>query len=206
MIVKDDFLKTTLINDIEFKKTTAQLDEDKKEKEKRLDDERPRKCPKCLKDYMPKDTKFGDCHYHDGFIVDCEKPREHLTDDEARAIMQRAEMLREEEENSTTKLPFPKLLWSCCRQRFNSGREAGCKTSNCGLPEELVGKVDMQTDDYMAKVQEYFMKNSVGIEKLNQFVENYKKVKPHLGVTTTAAASAGRSTTTSSSYSTTAKK
>ena len=65
-IVKDAYLKTTLINDIEFKKTSVQIDEDRKEEEERVDDEGSCKCSKCFRDYLLKDTKFGDGHYHDG--------------------------------------------------------------------------------------------------------------------------------------------
>ena len=176
MIVKDKYLKTTLINDIEFKKTTAQLDEDIKEEEKRVDDERPRKCPKCFKEYIPKDTKFGDCHYHDGFIIDMEKPKEHLNVDQARAIMQQAELLREDEENAATKTPFPKLVWACCGHRYGDNRPE-CRTSRCGLPKELEDEVDMKMDDYMTRAQEHFMKNPEAIAKLSQRLENYKKPK-----------------------------
>jgi histone deacetylase complex regulatory component SIN3 len=201
MIVKDEYLRTNLINDIEFKKTAVQLDEWAKEEEKRLDDERPRKCPKCFHDFIPKDTKFGDCHYHDGFIVDCEKPQEHLTADRARAIMQHVAMLREEEENKPLKTPFPKFLWACCGQRY-SDNQMGCRTSSCGLPEELEGEVDMRIVDYMAKVQEHFMNNPDAIDKLSQIIQNYKLSRKSVAGTSTTI-STGRS---NSSYFTTTPK
>lgn len=170
----------------------AQQDEKMKGEEKRLDDERPRKCPKCCKDYMPKDTKFGDCHYHDGFIVDLDNAQKRLTVDQARLIMQKAAMIREQEENSSNKTPLPRLMWVCCEQ-FYGDHQSECRISSCGLPEELKGEVDMQTDDYMAKVQEYFMQNDDLIRKSNQLAENYKKPKKQSAAITTTV-TAGRST------------
>ena len=195
IIVKDAYLKSTLIKDIEFKKTTAQQDEEMKEEEKRIDDERPRKCPKCFKDYMPKDTKFGDCHYHDGFIIDPENSKKALTVDQARIIMQRAAIIKEEEETSTSKTPLPKLLWTCCGH-FYGENQSGCRISSCGLPEELKSEVNMQTDDYMAKVEEYFMQNADAITKRDQLMKNYKKPEKQSVVTMTLA-TAGRYTDTS---------
>ena len=198
IIVKDAYLKSTLIKDIEFKKTTAQYDEESKDERKRIDDERPRKCPKCFKDYMPKDAKFGDCHYHDGFIINHDNPKEHLTADQARVIMQQAAILKEEQENPNNKIPLPKLFWVCCGCLYGDN-QSECRISCCGLPEELIGKVNMQTDDYMAKVQEYFMQNPDAIEKSKHLIESYRKTKKSSTAATTSTA-AGRST---GSYTTT---
>jgi len=183
MIVKDTYLKSTLIKDIEFKKTMAQIKEEKYEKNKCEDDERSRKCPKCFKDYIPKDTKFGDCHYHDGFIIDCDKPIETavITVEAARLRMQQAELIKEEEENATVKTPLPKLFWSCCLRRFG-GSHPECRISKCGLPEELENQVDMKRDNYMKIVQEHFMKNEVTINNAKKFIEDYKK-RPKPGPT-----------------------
>ena len=136
MIVKDTYLKTTLVDDIEFKKTAAQQEEENQEEEKRLDDERVRRCPKCFRDYLPKDTKFGDCHFHDGFVIDSTNPDVAMTPDHAQMIMQRAEILKEREENVQNKTPMPMLLWVCCGQRYGNN-QSGCRISGCGLPEEL---------------------------------------------------------------------
>ncbi|CAF3047343.1 unnamed protein product [Rotaria sp. Silwood2] len=176
IIVKDDYLKSTLINDIEFKKTTAQIDEEQREKEKCEDDERSRKCPKCFRDYIPKDTKFGDCHYHDGFVIDCDKPIETspIAIKEARLKMQQAELMKDEEENATVKTPLPKLVWSCCLHRYGSSHPE-CRISKCGLPEELEDTVDMKRDDYMKIVEEHFMKNQVAVDNTKKFIEDYKK-------------------------------
>ena len=173
MIIKDTYLKTTLVNDIEFKKTSAEDDEEAREEEKRLDDERSRRCPKCFKDYLPKDTKFGDCHYHDGFIVDFTNPNTALTVDQAQMIMQRAEILKEKEENVTYKTPMPVLLWVCCGQRY-ANNQSGCRISDCGLPEELKNSLDMAKVDYMAYVQNYFMNNYDAIGKQKLMIENFR--------------------------------
>lgn len=78
------------VKDIEFeRRTSAQLDE-----EKRVDDERPRQYPKYCQDYLLTDTKFCDCHYHDGYAIDVDEPRAGLAIDQARMKMQRAEILK----------------------------------------------------------------------------------------------------------------
>lgn len=174
IIVKDVYLKTTLIQDIEFRKTQAQQDEERKEEEKRIDDERPRKCPKCFKDYVPKDSRFGECSYHDGFIIDFDKPAESLTADKARAMMQRIALIRDQEENKAEKTPFPRLIWVCCGHLYSES-QTGCRTASCGLPELLEEKINMQSDDYLTKVQEYFMQNPEAIEKRNQLLRDLKK-------------------------------
>jgi hypothetical protein len=163
-----------LINDIEFKRTKAQIDEEKHEKEKCEDDERARKCPKCSKDYIPKDTKFGDCHYHDGIIMDCDKPFEvsYVTSKAAESKMRQVELIKEEEENSTVKTPLPKLVWSCCKQRY-VGAHSGCRTSKCGLPEGKEDQIDMEN------VEEYFKKcfdqNETARTDAENFLKDYKK-------------------------------
>lgn len=187
IIVKDLYLKTTLIKDIEFQKTRAQQDEEMKEEEKRIDDERPRKCPKCSKDYVPKDARFGECYYHDGFIIDLEKPEVSLTADKARAIMQRIELIREQEENKAEKTPLPRLLWVCCGHRYGES-QMGCRTASCGLPEQLEGEISMQSDDYLTKVQEYFMQSPNAIEKRNQLLRDLNKPEiPSIGTKTSTA-------------------
>ena len=176
MVVKDPYLKSTLIKDIEFQKTMAQINEEKYEKEKSEDDERSRKCPKCFRDYIPKDTKFGDCHYHDGFIIDCDKPIEAavVSVEIARLRMQQAELLKEEEEHAQVKTPVPKLFWSCCQNRFG-GTHPECRISKCGLPEELESQVNMKCDDYMKIVEQHFMKNKVAMDNAKKIIEEYKK-------------------------------
>ncbi|CAF0857699.1 unnamed protein product [Adineta ricciae] len=188
MVVKDPYLKSTLIKDIEFKKTTAQINEEEYEKEKSEDDERSRKCPKCFRDYVPKDTKFGDCHYHDGFIIDCDKPIEAavVTIEVARLRMQQAELLKEEEEHTPVKTPVPKLFWSCCQHRYG-GTHPECRISKCGLPEELESQVNMKRDDYMTIVEQHFMKNKMAINNAKKIIEEYKKrPKPRLNLPTSS--------------------
>lgn len=185
IIVKDNYLKTTLIKDLEFKKTTAQEDEEMKEEEKRIDGERPRQCPKCFKDYLPKDTKFGDCHYHDGFLVDVEKPDAPLTVNTARLIIQRAELIREQEEHATNKTPFPRLVWVCCGRRYGDS-QMPCRVSSCGLPEKLKDKVNMQTDDYMVEVEKCFLENSETLEKHHQLRKNLEKLPTSSTATATS--------------------
>ncbi|CAF4534848.1 unnamed protein product [Didymodactylos carnosus] len=90
MIVKDPWLKNTLIDDIEFKKSTAQLNKEQAEEDKRIDEETSRKCSKCLRSYTPKEARDGNCHYHPGFVGDINQPRERLTSEKAQVILQRA--------------------------------------------------------------------------------------------------------------------
>ena len=187
IIVKENFLKTSLVNEIEFRKTAAQQDEETKEEQKRLDDERSRRCPKCFKDYLPKNTKFGDCHYHDGFIVDVNKPDVALTMEQARMKMQQAEVLREHEENAAQKTPVPMLLWVCCGERYGNNQLGGCRISDCGLPDDLKDVIDMTSNDYMEIVQELFMNNPEAVEKQAQLKTNFRSGIVNVASTTSAA-------------------
>ncbi|CAF0843802.1 unnamed protein product [Didymodactylos carnosus] len=108
IIVEDEYLKDLLISDIKFKKTSTQLKQEEDSEEKRRDDEKSRKCPKCLQNYIPSKTNYGNCHYHDGFVVDIDHPDSRLTDDQAQALMQRAKFGKVSEQD------VPKLVWACC--------------------------------------------------------------------------------------------
>jgi hypothetical protein len=189
MIVKDPWLKNTLIDDIEFKKSTSQLNKEQEEEEKRIDEETPRKCPKCLRNYTPKEVRDGSCHYHTGFIVDIDKPNERLTGEKAQAILQQSLLQKLPEQD------IPKLLWACCLRKYGDTLQP-CETGKCGLPAELEDTVSMKNTDYITVVQEYFKKNPAAIKNLEEFLRNYRQtpttrpatttpIKPSTGTTTT---------------------
>ncbi|CAF5164585.1 unnamed protein product, partial [Rotaria sp. Silwood1] len=142
MIVKDPWLKNTLVDDIEFRKSSAQVLIDDTDEKKRIDGETSRKCPKCLRNYTPKEARDGSCYYHPGFVVDIDHPNEQLTSEKAQAILQCALLQKLSEQE------MPKLLWACCLRRYGESIQP-CETGKCGLPKELEDKVQMNNDDYI---------------------------------------------------------
>ena len=175
VIVKDPWLKNTLIDDIEFKKSTTQLSKEQEEKEKLIDEEKSRKCPKCLRNYTPKEARDGYCHYHPGFVVDIDRPSDRLTSERAQVILQRSILKKLPEEE------MPKLVWACCLRRYGDSFQA-CETGKCGLPTELEDTVTMRDDNYIDKVQEYFKNNQTADKNLKQFLESYKSSTTQLSM------------------------
>lgn len=166
MLVKDPWLKQTLIGDIAFQKSSTQLTQEQQVEAKRIDEETSKKCPKCLRSYTPKEVRDGNCHYHSGFVVDIKRPNEHLTTDEAQVIRQ-CSILRKLPEDE-----MPKLVWACCLHRYGETFHA-CETGKCGLPKELEGKVDINDANCAQKVQEYFKTNQVAKDNLKNFLQRY---------------------------------
>jgi len=167
MIVKDPWLKHTLIEDIAFQKSSAQLNQEKQEEDKRLEEETSRKCPKCLRNYTPKETRDGNCQYHPGFVVDIKRPHEHLTSEQAQSILQCAILKKLPEEE------MPKLFWACCLHRYGESYQS-CETGKCGLPKELEGKVNMNDEKYINQVQEHFKANLSAKKNLEEFLNRYE--------------------------------
>ncbi|CAF5031877.1 unnamed protein product, partial [Rotaria sp. Silwood1] len=87
MIVKHPLLRSLLVDDIEFKKTSTQIKQELIDKEKREDDESVKQCPKCQQNYIPCQANHGSCHYHDGYVYYLDESRE-LSDNEANMITQ----------------------------------------------------------------------------------------------------------------------
>ncbi|CAF1220467.1 unnamed protein product [Didymodactylos carnosus] len=166
MLVKDPWLKHTLIEDIAFQKSSAQLSQEKQEEDKRLDEETSRKCPKCLRSYTPKETRDGSCHYHPEFVVDINRPDEHLTSEQAQSILQCAMLNKLPEER------MPKLFWACCLHKYGESYQS-CETGICGLPKELEEKVNMNDEKYINQVQEHFKANASAKKNLRDFLNRY---------------------------------
>ncbi|CAM4861665.1 unnamed protein product [Rotaria socialis] len=214
MIVKDSWLKNQLINDIEFQKSISQLNKEHEEEEKRIDEETPRKCPKCLRNYMPKEARDGNCHYHTGFVVDIDKPNERLIGEKAQAILQHSLLQKLSEQDMPKLDPVPETIgstgriespgWACCLRKYGDSLQP-CETGKCGLPAELEDTVNMKNNDYITVVQEYFKKNSAAIKNLEEFLRNYKQtatrtvttipIQPSTGITATTIGTNMRSTT-----------
>ena len=168
MIIKHPLLLSLLIEDIAFKKTSQQLKQEKDEEEKRIDDETAKKCPKCLQNYIPSKTNYGNCHYHDGFVYDLDR-NSRLTSDEAQYMMQKAKLLNLNNDQ------MPKLIWACCLGRY--GVDQPCQTGLCGLPDELKDRPDINSskEDPIVLVQQHFKKNRIAEEKIKTFVESYRQ-------------------------------
>jgi hypothetical protein len=170
MVVKDPWLRDTLIDDIEFQKSSAQLLAEKTEKNTRQDEETPRKCPKCLRNYVPKEARDGNCYYHPGFVVDINDPTKHITGEEAQEVLQCAILYKLPEEK------MPKLVWACCLRMFTDSSHP-CEVGKCGLPKEMEGKIDMSQGNYVAVVQEKNKENAVAKKKLEEFLQRYTQTK-----------------------------
>ena len=168
MIIKHPLLLSLLIEDIAFKKTSQQLQQEKDEEEKRIDDETARKCPKCLQNYIPSKTNYGNCHYHDGFVYDLDR-NTRLTNDEAQCLMQKAKLLNRNSDQ------MPKLIWACCLSLY--GTDPPCQTGLCGLPDELKDRANISSSkqDPIAFVQQHFKNNQPAAQKIKKFVENYRQ-------------------------------
>jgi hypothetical protein len=169
MIVKHPFLLNTLINDIEFKKTFEQNEQERKEEEKRKDDESIKQCPKCLQNYIPSQTNYGSCHYHDGFIFDFDQDKS-LSYDDAQKMTQQAKLLSHTGTNDP-KFKLPKLMWACCMGIY--GVDPPCRIGVCGIPEKLKGQVIESGKDQIAMVQKYFMNNPVAIQNIKDFNKTF---------------------------------
>jgi hypothetical protein len=168
VIIKDQWLLSRLIKDIGFKKTSQQVKQEKDEEEKQLDDETAKKCPKCLQNYIPSKTNYGNCHYHDGFVYDLDRGK-RLTNDEAQSVMQKAKLLNRNTDQ------MPKLMWTCCLGLY--GIDHPCQIGLCGLPDELKDQSDINSSkqDPIVLVQQHFMSNPTAEQKIKKFVENYKQ-------------------------------
>ncbi|CAF4658666.1 unnamed protein product [Rotaria sp. Silwood1] len=179
MIVKDPWLKNTLVDDIEFRKSSAQVLIDDIDEKKRIDEETPRKCPKCLRNYTPKDARDGSCYYHPGFVVDIDHPNEQLTGEKAQAILQCVLLQKLPEQE------IPKLIWACCLRRYGESIQP-CEIGKCGLPKELEGTVQMNNDDYINMVQEHFKKSPTARKNLDEFLRRYRQTTTKKGPTGTS--------------------
>ncbi|CAF1515158.1 unnamed protein product [Didymodactylos carnosus] len=157
MIVKDPWLKTTLIEDIEFKKSSAQLNKEQKEEEKQ--------------------TRAGNCHNHPSFVVDIDQLNKRLTSEDAQAILQCSMWKKLPEQE------MPKLLWACCLRRYGDSFQS-CETGKCGLPTELEEKVNINNDTYISIVQEHFKKNASAEKSLEEFLKRYKPAMDKVTINT----------------------
>ena len=186
MIVKDPLLRSLLIDDIEFKKTTLQLKQKQDEEEKRQNDETAKKCPKCLQNYVPAKSNYGDCCYHDGFVYDLDT-QQRLTSDKAREKIQHIKLLNKKQSqqqpsqaHSTVKVDV-NLIWACCLELADDHISmSGCQRGAHGLPDELQS-LDLTNKDPIEVVQEHCMKNQAATKKLNNFLQNQRQppiVKP----------------------------
>lgn len=175
MIVKHPLLRSLLVDDIEFKKTHEQLQQEHKAEEKRLDDESVKKCPKCLQNYIPSQTSYGNCHYHDGFVFDLDQ-NVKLSNEQAQAVAQKAHLLASTASSDQQRPPPPKLIWACCLHLYESS--SPCQVGICGLPNELKKDGIELTQDHLLLVEQYFMKNSAAEQKMQNFLDSYRTTMP----------------------------
>lgn len=172
MIVRHPWLRSLLGKDIEFKKTHQQIQQERDEKDKRLDDETVKKCPKCLQNYIPSKTSYGNCHYHDGFVFDLDQNMK-LSNEQAQAAAQKAKLLASAARGDQPLPPPPKLIWACCLGLY--GSDPPCQVGICGLPEDLKKKAIDLTQDHLTLVEQHFMNNQAAAEKVRKFMDTYKR-------------------------------
>ncbi len=170
MIVKHPLLHSLLVDDIEFKKTSRQIQQELDDEDKRIDEESVKKCPKCIQNYIPSKTSYGNCHYHDGFIFDLDQNIK-LSHDQAQAITQKAKLLASSSHNNQHPQP-PKLMWACCLGLY--GSDPPCQVGICGLPEDLKKDLIDPAQDHVALVEQHFMNNQAAAQKIRKFMETYK--------------------------------
>ncbi|CAF3604827.1 unnamed protein product [Rotaria socialis] len=164
MIVKHPLLRSTLLEDIEFKKTNEQIITEKEIEEKRLDDEKVKVCPKCLQTYIPSKTSHGNCNYHDAFVYDLDKDTK-MNSEQAQNVQQKAVLLNQKAEEQ------PKLIWACCLALY--GKDRGCKVDKCGLPEGLTD-MNWSEEDPVQFMQKKFMNNEDAGRKVKEFAATLK--------------------------------
>ncbi|CAF1169235.1 unnamed protein product [Rotaria sp. Silwood1] len=178
MIVKHPLLRSLLVDDIEFKKTSTQIKQELIDKEKREDDESVKQCPKCQQNYIPCQANHGSCHYHDGYVYYLDESRE-LSDNEANMITQDAKMAAQIA-NSDQKFKPPRLIWACCLRLY--GQEQPCRVGICGLPDDLKDQPIPPGKDLRTFVEEHFKTNPLAKKNIEQF----KKISKHMSTTTTS--------------------
>ncbi|CAM4822150.1 unnamed protein product [Rotaria magnacalcarata] len=174
MIVKHPLLRSLLIEDIEFKKTSQQIEKEIADEQQRLDNETEnKKCPKCLQNYIPSKINHGSCRYHDGFVYDLDNNR-NLTHDEAQCMMLQAKITNRNAEQQ------PKLIWACCLGVY--GHDAPCQIGLCGLPEELKVEtnIDLSRQDLVTLVQNHFMQNKRAEQKIKNFIDHNRRTSRNL--------------------------
>lgn len=181
MIVKDPLLKNLLMDDIEFKETISQIQQKQQREDKRKDDETVKKCPKCLQNYIPAKSNYGDCCYHDGFVYDLDAQKA-LTRDQALEKITQIKLLNKKQQQQQQQLHTysaikyeANLIWSCCLALADDqGFSYGCQRDQHGLPHELKNS-DLTNKDPILIVQEHFMKNQAASKKLTSFLQSQKQ-------------------------------
>lgn len=63
---------------------------------------------------------------------------------------------------------MPKLIWTCCQRKSDESYQE-CQTGKCGLSQEFEVVLDMNDDNYVTFVQEYFKKNLATEKMLKDF-------------------------------------
>ncbi|CAF3909676.1 unnamed protein product [Rotaria magnacalcarata] len=157
MIVKHPLLRSLLIEDIEFKKMSQQIEKEIADEQQRLDNETEKKI----------------CRYHDGFVYDLDNNR-NLTHDEAQCMMLQAKITNRNAEQ------HPKLIWACCLGVY--GHDAPCQIGLCGLPEELKVEtnIDLSRQDLVTLVQNHFMQNKRAEQKIKNFIDHNRRTSRNL--------------------------
>ncbi|CAM4934856.1 unnamed protein product [Rotaria socialis] len=141
---------------------------------------------KCLRNYVPKEARDGNCYYHPGFVVDINNPKKPMTGEEAQEVLQCAILKKLSEEE------MPKLIWACCLHIFSDSSHP-CEVGRCGLPKELEGQIDMSQDNYVALVQEKNKENTRAKKKFEEFLQRYRQTTTNKS----SADSSGKSTASS---------
>ncbi|CAF1165644.1 unnamed protein product [Rotaria sp. Silwood1] len=195
MIVKHQFLRNLLIDDIEFKKSHEQIKQEKEEEAQRLDDQSVKQCPKCQQNYIPAQVNHGSCHYHNGFVVDLDHDNIRLTMQQAQRIAQKAKLLAHSGNSEQNSKP-PKLIWACCLGLY--GIDQPCRVGVCGLPDELKDQKIDSNKDLVTIVQEHFMKNQEADKNIKEFMKTYVPTPTPTTATQSMSTSNRSSTTTSS--------
>lgn len=173
MIVKELFLRTSLLKDVDFQKTFRQRQEEYEAEQKRLDSESTKTCPKCHQFYVPAQANHGSCQYHNGFIVDIKKPKTVVEHADAQTCIERARLavaMNTSMDPTAAREAIPKLVWTCCLTFVADNQP--CQTGICGLPEELKD-TQFDTDDAMrAAVQAVFESDLQAKQKIEAFARS----------------------------------
>lgn len=169
MIVRQMFLRNSLLRDVDFKKTALQSQEEDENEQQRLDSETSRTCPKCERIYVPSQANHDSCHYHDGYIVDVERSKTIIPAGEAQMLIQRARLA------AADSAADPKLVWTCCLSLVVDSKP--CRTGACGLPDQLKDKEFESEENMRSEVRKFFESNAAAKKQIDVFVTQPSAIK-----------------------------
>ena len=175
MTVKESFLRNSLLEDIDFKKTARENQEEEEDELARLDNETTKTCPKCEQSYGPSQVNHGSCWYYNGYIVDSNQPNVIVKQDQAQIQIQRARLAAVDSAAATNapRVPIRKLLWTCCLSLVVDHHS--CQTGVCGFPDQLKDRQFESEEKMSAEVQNLLENNSFAKRKIEAFGNSQEK-------------------------------